>query len=220
MVTGILQVLMNGVAWGKIADCGASPTCCFRYLEELQRRGRLKLIFKRLVDERIDLTVGSIDTTFIVSFRFRYLTANSGKHRAIGTKVSLFCDRQGLPADVLFGKGNVDDKVFVHYHIKNTLGKRKKILNLDKGYISKALRRAMQRKKIRVNMELRRIDYTKKRGPAFGFDKEIYKLRFELEKLNGRVKTNRSLRLRRSYHPAMFKAFVYLALILVLIRHS
>jgi transposase len=220
LLTGILQVLVNGVAWKKIADCGASYASCFRYLHELQRRGKLKLMFQTLAQRIVDLNVGSIDTTLIISFGFRYLTGNSGKHRSVGTKVSLFSGKMGLPADVLFGKGNVDDKVFVTDHIHNTLGKRKKVLNLDKGYISKALRRIMQLKKIRVNMETRRIDYTKKRGPAFSFDKEIYKSRFELERTNGWVKAFRSLRLRRSYHPANFKALVYLALILILIRHS
>jgi transposase len=220
LLTGILQVLVNGCSWKNIADCGASYVSCFRYLQELQRRGKLKFVFQKLAREKVKLTVGSIDTTLIVSFAFRYMTGNSGKHRAIGTKVSLFCDQMGLPADVLFGKGNVDDKVFVKEHIKNTLGKRKKVVNLDKGYISIALRRAMRTKKIRINMETRRIDYTKKRGPVFRFDRQIYKTRFELEKLNGWVKAFRALRLRRSYHPANFKAFVYLALIIVLIRNS
>jgi hypothetical protein len=111
--------------------------------------------------------------------------ANNGKYRSEGTKVSVFTDKHGLPADVLFGKGNVDDKVFVQQHVKNTHGKRKKMLNLDKGYISIALRRALQAKKIRVNMAIRRIDYTRKRGRMFWFDKEIYKMRSELERTNG-----------------------------------
>jgi hypothetical protein len=129
LLTGILQVLINGVGWEKIADCGASPVSCWRYLQELQRRGKLKLIFQTLAWEKTDLTVGSIDTTFVISFRFAYMTGNSGKHRAVGTKVSLFCDKMGLPADVLFGKGNVQDKQFLFQHIKNMRGKRKKILN-------------------------------------------------------------------------------------------
>lgn len=220
LLTGILQVLRNGCAWEKIADCGASYVSCFRYLQELQRRGKLKLVFQTLAHQRKDVTVASIDTTFIVSFRFRHMVANSGKHRSEGTKVSLMCDRMGLPVDVVFDKGNVDDKAFVPKHIRNTHGKRKRVLNLDKGYISIVLRRAMRQKKIRINMETRAIDYTRKRGRRFWFDKQIYQTRFELEKLNGWVKANRSLRLRRSAHPSMFKAFVYLALILVLIRHS
>jgi hypothetical protein len=41
-----------------------------------------------------------------------------------------------------------------------------------------------------------------------------------VERTNSWVKEFRALRLRRSSHPAMFKAFVYLALIIVLIRYS
>lgn len=220
MVTGILQVLVNGVAWEKMAECGCSYVSCFRYLQELQRRGKLKLIFRTLVQERVDITVGSIDTTFITSFAFRLLTGRSGKHKATGMKVSLFTDKMGLPADVLFGKGNRDDKKFVLYHVKNTAGKRKKILNLDMGYMSLSLRRAMRQKKIHINMEVRAQDYRRKRGPKFKFDKQIYYSRLMLERTNGWVKDFRALRLRRSYRPAMLKALIYLVLIIILIRNS
>jgi transposase len=220
LLTGILQVLVNGVAREKIAACGCSYVSCFRYLQELQRRGKLKLIFQTLAWKRTDLTVGSIDTTFIISFRFRYMSANSGKYRSVGTKVSLFCDRMGLPADVLFGKGNLQDKYFLLQHIQNMRGKRKKILNLDMAYMGIFYRRVLQRKKIRVNMEKRVRDYVGKRGPRFSFDKQIYKSRFELERTNGWVKNFRALRLRRSAHPAIFKAMVYMALIIILLRRS
>lgn len=220
LLNGILQVLVNGVAWEKIAECGCSYSSCWRYFQELQRRGKLKLIYLALAKEKTDLTTCAIDTTLIRSFEFTRLTGFSGKHKAIGTKVSLIADKDGLPADVQFGKGNKDDKKFVLHHIKNMAGKRKKTLNLDMGYMSTALRRAMRQIGIRVNMKWREQDFRRKRGPKFKFDKEKYAMRLLLERTNGWVKAFRSLRLRRSYHPAMFKAFVYLALIIILIRQS
>ncbi len=220
LLAGILQVLVNGVAWRKIADCGCSYASCWRYLEELQRRGKLKLIFRRLAWEKTDLTVGSIDTTLISSFAFRYLTGFNGQHRQTGTKVSLFADKDGLPADVQFGKGNVNDKAFLLAHLKNTAGKRKKILNLDMSYMSLSFRRAMRQKGIRVNMKVREQDFRRKRGPKFKLDEQIYNMRMFVERTNAWVKAFRALRLRRSAHPAMFKAFVYLVLIIVLTRHS
>ena len=45
VLTGILQVLVIGIAWRKIAECGASPVSCWRYFHELQRIGKLKLIY-------------------------------------------------------------------------------------------------------------------------------------------------------------------------------
>lgn len=73
---------------------------------------------------------------------------------------------------------------------------------------------------IRVNMKVRQQVFTRKRGPKFKFDEEIYQTRFQIERTNGWIKAFRALRLRRSYHAAMFKAFVYLALIIILARHS
>ncbi len=220
MVIGILQVLVNGVAWKKIADCGASYASCFRYLRELQRRGKLKLIYQRLAWEKTVVLVGSIDTTLIGSFAFQLMTGWNGQHKEIGTKVSLFVGKDGLPADVQFGKGNINDKVFLLDHLKNTVGKRKKILNLDMSYMSLALRRAMRQKGIRINMKTRVQDFKRKRGRKFKFDNQIYNLRMEIERTNSWEKAFRALRLRRSPHPAIFKAFVYLALIIVLIRYS
>ncbi len=220
LLTGILQVLINGVAWKKIADCGCSYVSCWRYLEELQRRGILHLIFKRLAREKTDITISAIDTTLVISFHFRGMTGWSGKHRKIGTKISLLCDKNGFPADVLFGKGSDRDSVFVDKHIRNVARRRKKILNLDMLYTSLALRREMRRKGIKINMQTRRGDYVHKRGRKFSYDKENAGVRYELERTNGWIKAFRALRIRRSTRPALFKALVYMALIIVLIRKS
>ena len=220
VLTSILQVLINGVAWKKIADCGCSYVVCWRYLEELQRRGKLHLIFKQLVKEKTNPTISAIDTTLVTSFRFRKLTGWSGKHKKIGTKISLLSDKDGYPVDVLFGKGSDRDSVFVRRHLENVAGTRIKILNLDMLYTSLALRRALRRKGIRINMQTRRQDYVHKRGRKFRYDKKIAAVRFELERLNGWIKAFRALRARRSTRPALFKALVYMALIIVLIRKS
>lgn len=220
LLNGILQALVNGTAWEKIADCGCSYSSCWRYFHELQRRGKLKLIHQSLALAKTDLNTSAIDTTLVRSFEFTRMTGYDGQHKAMGTKVSIFAGADGLPADVGFGKGNINDKVFVLGHIKNMAGKRKRILNLDMSYMSLSLRRAMRQKGIRVNMQVRTQDYRRKRGPKFKFDEQNYVMRWLLERTNGWVKAFRRLRLRREYHPAMFKAFVYLALIIILIRQS
>lgn len=219
LLNGILQVLVNGVAWGKIAFCGCGYVSCYRYFQEIQRRGDIKLIYSLLARKKTDVTEGAIDTTTIPSFDFGSSVGWSGKHRVVATKVSLFTDRIGLPADVGFGKGSDNDRKFLSQHLKNTVGKRKKILNLDMMYMSLVFRRDMRRMGIRVNMEVRDQDYTRKIGPKFKFNTEKYKVRFLVERTNAWLKNFRRLRLRREYHPAMFKAFVYLALIIILIRY-
>ena len=111
------------------------------------------------------------------------------------------------------------DLHFVPKHVKNTAGIRKNILNLDKGYTSKDLRRNLRNKGIKVNMETRAKDYTAKRGPKFTFDAEKYKVRFQIERLNGWIKSFKRLRTRVEFSVSSFKAFVYLALIVVLARN-
>lgn len=218
LASGIIQVLFNGVAWGKIAECGCSSVTCWRYFKEIQRRGKFKLLFQRLAIGKTDITEGAIDTTTATSFRFKGLTGWDGKHKKTGTKISLLSDKFGLPADAEFGKGNKHDTAFVEGHLKQTAGRRKRMLNLDKGYTGAEFRRKMRNKGTIINMEMRSGDYIRKRGPKFKFDKEKYKVRFLVERLNAWLKNFWRIRIRRDYKASMFKAFVYLALIIILIR--
>jgi transposase len=220
ILNGILQVLVNDVAWGKIAPCGSSYVTCYRYFCELQRRGKLKLIFEMLAKEKTNVTESTIDSNSISSFRFRRMTGWCGKHKKVSTKVSLFTDKVGLPVDVAFGKGGADDRIFVLPHMQNG-AKRRRIteLNLDKGYTSCDLRRELRRRGTHVNMQTRKGDYIRKRGPKFQFKKEEYKVRFLIEKTFAWMENFRHTKLRREYHPAMYKAFVYLALIVILLRN-
>lgn len=220
LLNGILQVLVNGVAWNKIAECGGSYSSCYRYFAELQRRGRLKLLYQALALEKTNILEGAIDTTTSGSFNFKKMVGWDGHHRKKGTKISIFTDKIGLPADVIFGKGDKPDPDFVSEHWQNTAGRRRKVLNLDKLYVSLERRRDFRKKGTKINMEMKANDYKRKRGPKFRFDRLKYQVRFLIERLNGWLKNFRSIRIRRSYHPAMFKAFVYLALIIVLIRYS
>jgi len=218
LLNGILQVLVNGVVWRKIADCGCSCTSCWRYFTELQRRGKLKLVYELLSKEKTNLTESAIDTTTAASFRFKRMVGWDGKHKMNGTKISLFTDKEGLPADVEFGKGSLHDGSFVPKHIKNTVGRRRKIINMDMIYSNLTLRRQMRKQGTKINVQTRPGYYTRKIGPKFRFDKEKYQVRFLVERTNAWLKSFWRIRLRREHKPAMYKAFVYLALIIILIR--
>ncbi len=220
ILTGVLQVLVNDVAWMKIAWCGCSYVTCYRYFKELQRRGKLKLIFEALAKHKTDVTESAIDTNSVTSFRFKQMTGWCGKHKKPSTKISLFTDINGLPVDMLLGKGGIDDRTFISKHMQNGGYKRKiETLNLDKGYTSMTLRRKMRKRGIHINMQTRRGDYIRKRGPKFRFFKEKYKVRFKVERMFAWMENFRHIKLRREYNPAMFKAFIYLALILILLRN-
>jgi len=220
LLNGILQVLVNGCSWNNIAECGASSTSCWRYFKEIQRRGKLKLIYEVLSQRMTNIEEGSIDTTTATSFKFKHMTGWDGKHKKIGTKISLLTDKSGLPADVVFAKGNTADITILPTHLKQTARRRKKLLNLDKGYTSLEMRRKLRQSGTYVNMETRTGDYIHKRGPHFKLKREKYKTRFFIERTNGWLKSFRHIRIRRDYLPSMFKAFVYLALIIILIRQT
>lgn len=218
LITGILQVLILGIGWNKIFNCGVSPSSCFRYFRELQRRGIFKKEFKKLVAVKTDVTECAIDTDSTRSFRFRYCTSWDGKHKQISTKISLFTDINGLPVDVLFGTGKTHDKNFVWEHYDNTRNRRKKILNLDKIYVSLELRREMRNKGTYVNMKTRKGDYIRKRGPKFGLKEEKYKVRFLIEKTFAWMENFKRCKYRVDRLLSSFKGFVYLAFLIILIR--
>jgi len=166
----------------------------------------------------VDISECAVDTSSISSFRFEACTGWDGKHKKIATKISLISDRKGLPMDVVFDKGSVHDLRFLPEHLKRLCLTGIKTLNADKGYTSIELRRKLRLKKVNLNMEIKKGDYRHKRGPRFRFDKEKYKVRFKIERTFAWTKSFRAIRIRRSRLIAMFKALLFLALIIVLLR--
>ena len=203
LLSGILQVLVNGVVWRKIANCGCGYVSCWRYFQELQRRGKLKLIYKVLSLEKTDIRESAIDTTTATSFRFKRMVGWDGKHKMNGTKISLFTDKTGLPADVEIGKGSRHDGSFVEKHIKNTAGRRRKIINMDMIYSNLTLRRNMRKQGTKINVQTRPGYYTRKIGPKFKFDKEKYQIRFLVHRIDAWLKIFWRIRIRREHKPAM-----------------
>jgi len=218
LIVGILQVLKLGVGWNDIHDCGVSDSSCYRYFKEIQRRGLLKNIFKLLSLEKTNVTECAADTNSITSFRFRHGVGYDGRHKKHATKISLLTDKNGLPIDVSFGKGNRHDGSFLSDHLKNTRYRRKKIINLDKIYASLELRRNLRRSGTFVNMKTRANDYIRKIGPKFRLKEDKYKVRFLIEKTFSWIENFKRCKYRIDYLLSSYKAFIYLALIIILIR--
>jgi transposase len=59
--------------------------------------------------KRLDRSLISLDGTLIPSQEFMEQTGYSGKHRAVGTKLSLLVDRAGIPLAVSVAPGNYHD---------------------------------------------------------------------------------------------------------------
>lgn len=218
LLRGILIVLKYDIPWNSLEIEGASGITCYRYFRELQRRGFFKFTSKTLAKDRLDIKICSIDSSTATSFNFKKLVGFDGKHKKYGTKISVLSDKNGLPYDMKFGKGSKHDLKFVSEHLTSTTKARKSVLNMDKGYTSIDLRRELASKKIKVNMETRANDYHHKKGPKFKLNEELYKLRFNLEKTFGWLKAFRRVRTRKDHRFSIFKGFVYLAVIIVLMR--
>lgn len=218
LLSGILQVLKLGIGWNDIFDCGASGSSCWRYFKEVQRRSIFKSVFKKLAREKTDVSECASDTNTIWSYRFKDEVGWDGRHRMHGTKISLLTDRYGLPADVIIETAKTFDGNFIDRHIESTVGRRKKVLNLDKIYVGLDRRREYRNKGIWINMEMRANDYTRKRGPKFSFDKEKYRVRFKIERCFAWIEQFRRTRHRVDRHISSFRAFVYLAAIIILVR--
>ncbi|MEN8253181.1 MAG: transposase, partial [Patescibacteria group bacterium] len=164
LLSGILQVMVLGIPWYQIFDCGCSFMSCYRYFKELQRRGLFKKYFLKLSKVKTNVIECASDTNTIKSYRFKSEVGWDGKHKVNGTKISLLTDINGLPADVIIESAKIHDGVFCDQHLQNTRGRRKRILNLDKLYTSADRRRKCRQSGIKVNMETKKGDYTRKRG--------------------------------------------------------
>lgn len=219
LMCGILQVLSFSVPWNKLYPCGASSSSCYRYFREIQRRGLLKKFFKLIQREKTDVIECAIDTDSTLSFRFRRGADWDGRHKKTVTKISLLTDKFGLPSDMLLGSGRKHDGSFVDEHFENTSGRRRSVLNLDKIYVSLDRRRKMRNKGTYVNMKMRKGDYKRKRGPKFQLKEDKYKVRFFIEKVFAWIENFKRCKYRVDYKMSNFKAFVYLALIIILIRN-
>ena len=155
ILKGILQVLTLDIPWNKIYPCGCSYSSCYRYFKELQRRGILKKEFERLSRIKTNIKECAIDTDSTTSFRFKRGSGWDGKHKKIATKISTLSDRNGLPSDLEFSKGSTHDLRILPKHIKNTEGRRKITINLDKIYTSLETRRNLRPKGIQLNIKPR-----------------------------------------------------------------
>lgn len=219
LLSGILQVLKLGIGWNQIFDCGASGTSYWRYFKEVQRRSIFRRLFKKLAKQKTNVVECASDTNTIWSYRFKAEVGWDGRHRMYGTKISLLTDIGGLPADAIIESAKTFDGNFIDRHMENTVKRRKRVLNLDKIYVSLDRRREYRNKGTFINMEMRANDYTRKKGPKFSFNEEKYQVRFKIERCFAWIEQFKRARHRVDRNISTFRAIIFLALIIILIRN-
>lgn len=221
LLPGILKVLRSGMRWRDLDMYGCpSGVTHWRRLRFWQERFGLKnvwiLILKKLYKHnKLDLRVASIDGSLVQSFDFLDTAGYSGKYRKTGTKISTLTDFLGTPFNVVFASGNRHDMPFAMPTIVNNPIGKPNILLADKGYDSNKLRRFLTKAGIHPNITPRDI---KNRKIIPNYNVPLGKMRFKVERTNAWIKSFRRLHFRFDYSLTSFKAFTYLALIVICLR--
>jgi transposase len=115
LLPGILRVLRSGCRWRDLDRPGQpSGVTHWRRLRYWHRGRGYRRVWRTLLSflvqgKRLDRSLISIDGTLIPSQEFTEQTGYSGKHRVVGTKLSLLVDRAGTPLAVSVAPGNYHD---------------------------------------------------------------------------------------------------------------
>jgi transposase len=240
LLPGILRVLRSGCRWRDLDRPGCpSGITHWRRLRYWHRRRGYRRVWRTLLNflvqsKRLDRSLISLDGTLIPSQEFTEQTGYSGKHRAVGTKLSLLVDRAGTPPAVSVAPGNCHDGALGFLTVAN-IYKPPVILRgilpdaaktavptllADKGYDSLRFRRFVSEQGFRPLIPTRScIPAEQATGALYGEDATLQRKRYVVERTIGSLKGFRRLRYRVDRTAASFQAFVYLAVLVLCVRH-
>jgi transposase len=97
---------------------------------------------------------------------------------------------------------------------------RPQLLVADRAYDSRTFRKSLRKRGIRVCIPPRRRpkDWRKKRGRPVTADREVYKLRFKVERSSAWMGNYRRLLIRWEHHLNIYRGFCFFALALICIN--
>jgi len=239
LLPGILRVLRSGCRWRDLDRPGSpSGVTHWRRLRYWHRTRGYRRVWRTLLNflvqgKRLDRSLISLDGTLIPSQEFSEQTGYSGKHRTVGTKLSLLVDRAGTPIVASLAPGNYHDTplgVLTLANIFKPLPILRDILPdaaktaeptllADKGYDSLRFRRFVQERGFRPLIPTRScIPAEQAIGELYGEDVVLQRKRYVVERTIGWLKGFRRLRFRVDCTAASFQAFVYLAILVLCVR--
>jgi putative transposase len=239
LLPGILRVLRYGCRWRDLdrPGCPFGVTHWRRFRYWYRRRGYRK-VWRTLLNflaqgKRLDRSLVALDGTLIPSQEFTEQTGYSGKHRSVGTKLSVLVDRAGTPLAVSVAPGNYHDGALGFLALANSykpppilrgilpdLAKTTEpTLLADKGYDSLRFRRFVQERGFQPLIPTRRcIPAEQATGELYGQDAALQRKRYVVERTLGWLKGFRRLRYRVDRTAVSFQAFVYLAVLVLCVR--
>jgi transposase len=183
--------------------------------------------------KRLDRSLVSLDGTLIPSQEFTEQTGYSGKHRLVGTKLSLLVDRAGTPLAVSVAPGNYHDGALglltlaniykpppiLHGILPDAAKISEPTLLADKGYDSLRFQQFVHDQGFRPLIPTRRcIPAVQAVGELYAEDDELQRWRYVVERTLGWLKGFRRLRYRVDRTAVSFHAFVYLAVLVLCVR--
>jgi transposase len=240
LLPGILRVLRTGCRWRDLDRPGSpSGVTHWRRLRYWHRGKGYRRVWRTLLTllvqgKRLDRSLISLDGTLIPSQEFAEQTGYSGKHRTVGTKLSLLVDRAGTPLAVSLAPGNYHDgalgfltlaniytpPAIVRDILPDAAKTAEPTLLADKGYDSRRFRQFVRDHGYRPLIPTRIcIPREQAVGELYAEDTTLQRKRYVVERTLGWLKGFRRLRYRVDRSAVSFHAFVYLAVLVLCVRH-
>src|SRR5829696_4257022 len=239
LLPGILRVLRSGCRWRDLDRPGhPSGITHWRRLRYWHRGRGYHRVWRTLLNflvqsKRLDRWLISLDGTLIPSQEFTEQTGYSGKHRLVGTKLSVLVDRAGTPLAVSVAPGNYHDGALGFLTLANIYKPPPILRNIlpevaktaeptllaDKGYDSLRFRQFVHDHGFRPLIPIRRcIPAEQATGELYAVEISLQRKRYVVERTLGWLKSFRRLRYRVDRTTTSFQAFVYLAILVHCVR--
>jgi transposase len=220
--TGILFVLKTGIPWEYLPQemgCGSGMTC-WRRLRDWQRLGVWHKMHHRLLGslrgmKRLDFFCFIADSSHVRAVGAKAQTGPSPvDRRKPGSKIHLLVDGEGVPLTFRLTAGNrndVEETLHLVDQVPPIAGDvghprhRPNCFLADRGYDDEGDRQELRRRHIVPIIPKRRSGH----GSGIGI------FRWFVERTISWLKQFRRLRIRYEREPAMFKAFITLAMIMI-----
>ena len=241
LLPGILRVLRSGCRW-RAPDRPGHPSGVthWRRLRYWHHRSGYCRVWRTLLNclvqgKRLDRSLVRLDGTLIPSQEFKEQTGYTGKHRLVGTKLSLLVDRAGTPLAVSVAPGNYHDGALGYLTLANVFKPlpilrgilpdaaktTQPTLLADKGYDSLRFRQFVHEHGFRPLIPTRRcIPPEQATGELCAEDTVLQRKRYVVERTLGWLKSFRRLRYRVDRTATSFACFVYLAILVLCVRRA